>query len=71
VEKCPKSGETPLCLVTNATTNCNEFASLGFGSKQVFTSCLEDGAANEISKEINAQVTSFENQLMVFKHFAW
>ena len=71
VEKCPKSGDTPLCLPTNATTKCSEFAALKINTEQYFTSCVSTAAANDASKAVKAGIDKVKDEARVFEHFAW
>lgn len=57
VKDCPAKGATPDCLPTNATTSCSDFATLGFGTKQVFLSCITSEAADTATKQLDAGIS--------------
>ena len=51
---------------------CSEFADRKIGdTKQFLTSCLPTADADDTVKTIKQNVAKIEDELMVFKHFAW
>lgn len=51
---------------------CSAFADLKIGdTKQFLTSCLPTADADDTVKAIKQNVADLEDDLMVFKHFAW